>query len=254
MSKFAALLLVVSFLVASLAGCGSEAVPSVTPIAAAPTFAPATATEAPSTPTTLPPTPTTAPPASESPTATAEPPTATSAPPTSIPGPELAISSSAFPPGGTIPNQYSCFGQNLSPPLEWVGVPSDAQSLVLLVDDPDSSPPRFVHWVIYNIPPAAGGLPEGVPPDATLPDGALQGVNDFAPFGEGVFPGGAEVNLVGYDGPCPGGEHRYVFALYVLDVPLDLPAEATRVQVQEAMAGHVLAQAELTGLFAPPGG
>jgi Raf kinase inhibitor-like YbhB/YbcL family protein len=135
-----------------------------------------------------------------------------------------------------------------------MGVPQGAQSLVLLVDDPDSSPPGFVHWVIYNIPPTASGLPEGVPPDATLPDGALQGVNDFAPFGQGTFPGGAPINLIGYDGPCPGGEHRYVFTLYALDAPLALPAEATMGQVQEAMAGHILAQAELIGLFAPPGG
>jgi Raf kinase inhibitor-like YbhB/YbcL family protein len=164
----------------------------------------------------------------------------------------MEIVSSAFEPGAEIPIKYSCFGENLSPPLEWVGISEGTQSLALLVDDPDSEPPGFVHWVIYNIPPTATGLPEGVPGDASLADGSLQGVNDFAPYGEGTFPGGAAINLIGYDGPCPGNEHRYKFTLYALDAVLDLPAEATMAQVLAAMEGHVLAQAELIGLFAPP--
>jgi len=82
--------------------------------------------------------------------------------------------------------QYSCFGQNLSPALAWTGVPEGTESLALLMDDPDSPPPGFVHWVVHNIPPTATGLPEGVPGVATLDDGTLQGSNDFAQFGGGV--------------------------------------------------------------------
>lgn len=172
--------------------------------------------------------------------------------PFSATGQPLGITSTAFEAGGTIPERYSCFGENLSPPLAWTGVPPGTQSLVLLVDDPDSRPPGFVHWVIFNIPPTAAGLPEGMPAEPELGDGTRQGNNDFAPYGPGTFPGGASIHLIGYDGPCPGNEHRYVFALYALDAALDLAPEATMAQVLDAMEGHVLAQAELVGLYAPP--
>jgi len=174
-------------------------------------------------------------------------------PPTPTPGPPLQVSSAAFEPGSEIPVQYSCQGANLSPPLEWSGVPEGTQSLALVVDDPDSEPPGFVHWVIYNIPATATGLPEGVPAEATLPDGTRQGSNDFALFAdEGqTFPGGAPINRVGYDGPCPGDTHRYVFRLYALDAVLDLPAEATKADLLLAIEGHVLGEAELTGVYTP---
>jgi Raf kinase inhibitor-like YbhB/YbcL family protein len=122
---------------------------------------------------------------------------------------------------------------------------------VLLVDDPDSRPPGWVHWVIYNIPATTTALPEGFPPDATLADGTLQGRNDFYPYGAGTFPGGAQINLIGYDGPCPGGPHRYVFTLYALDTLLELPAEATMAEVLDAMQGHILGQVALTGVYTP---
>jgi Raf kinase inhibitor-like YbhB/YbcL family protein len=123
----------------------------------------------------------------------------------------------------------------------------------LVVDDPDSQPPGFVHWVIYNIPLTSTGLPEGVPGEATLPDGTRQGVNDFALFAEEgqTFPGGAPINRVGYDGPCPGDTHRYVFRVYALDASLDLPAEATKAELLAAMEWHVLGQAELMGVYTP---
>jgi hypothetical protein len=107
--------------------------------------------------------------------------------------------------------------------------------------------------VIYNLPPSSTGLPEGVPGEATLPDGSLQGANDFAPYAqEGqTHPGGAPINRVGYDGPCPPAAHRYVFTLYALDAVLDLPAEATKAELLAAMEWHVLGQAELTGVFTP---
>jgi Raf kinase inhibitor-like YbhB/YbcL family protein len=147
---------------------------------------------------------------------------------------------------------YSCFGDNVSPPLAWSGVPEGTQSLVLLLDDPDSVPAGFVHWVIFDMPPDAAGLLEDVPGQGELADGSRQGSNDFAPFGPGTFPGGAEYRMVGYDGPCPGGEHRYVFTLYALDAPLGLAPEVTMAEVVAAMEGHFLAEAELVGVFAPP--
>jgi Raf kinase inhibitor-like YbhB/YbcL family protein len=174
----------------------------------------------------------------------------------------LILSTTSFEPGGQIPVSYSCFGDNVSPALEWSGVPASAQSLLLLVYDLDagtdrgaSTPLGFAHWIVYNVPLSTGGYAEGQPAGKTLPDGAQQATNDFAPFrtaGE-AFPGGAPVKLLGYDGPCPpGGEHRYQFHLYALDARLDLPGAATLAQVLEAMEGHVLAEARLLGRFAPP--
>lgn len=171
----------------------------------------------------------------------------------------MTISSPAFATGEAIPEAYSCFGENLSPPLQWSGVPPQAQSLLLLVYDPDagagagaSTSLGFVHWAVFNIPPTTGGYPEGMP-GGVLDDGALQGTNDFEPFSRpgGLFPGGAPVRVVGYDGPCPGSEHRYVFALYALDTLLDLEAGTAVSQILEAMEGHVLAQAETMGVYAP---
>ena len=271
------LLIGILVLILLLTGCGApEATPTVKPPAATATQAPATdaptaqppastATPVPPTaaPTSTPepPTPTSEPPkpTSEPPTPTTEPPRPTSEPPT--PAPELSISTTAFAPGGDIPVQYSCFGDNLSPALAWSGVPAAAQSLVLIVHDLDagaesgaSTPLGFAHWLVYNIPPASRGYAENMPAGDTLADGALQGSNDFAQFldeGE-AFPSGAPIKLVGYDGPCPGGKHRYNFHLYALDSQLDVPPAATLSQVLAAMEGHILAQAEVVGSFALP--
>jgi Raf kinase inhibitor-like YbhB/YbcL family protein len=251
MKRAASLFLVLALIAAvALVSCG----PGAEPEPPVPPEGPPTAPSAPASP---PPSPTPALPVEEG-----ESPTATSLPsdePAASPMPEepaapLEISSSAFEPGGEIPVQYSCHGANLSPPLEWSGVPDGTQSLALVVDDPDSEPPGFVHWVVYGIPPTSSGLPEGVPAEATLPDGTLQGPNDFARFvAEGqTFPGGAPINRVGYDGPCPGATHRYVFTLYALDAVLDLEAESTMGDVLQAMDGHVLSEAELTGVYTPP--
>ena len=152
-------------------------------------------------------------------------------------------------------------GDNISPPLEWTGVPAEAQSLLLYFYDPDagfdsgaSVETGFVHWIVFNIPPTTGGYPEDVPAGDTLDDGALQGNNDFGQFvspGD-PFPGGAPIKVTGYDGPCPGNEHKYVFVLYALDTMLDLPAQATPADVLAAMEGHVIDQTELAGMYAPP--
>jgi Raf kinase inhibitor-like YbhB/YbcL family protein len=220
----------------------------------APTAAPEEPSAAAEEPTTAPPTPTPLPPQEEAPpTPTPLPPEEEETPATSTPTPPLEISSSAFEPDAEIPVQYSCEGENLSPPLEWTGVPEGTQSLALTVDDPDSDPPGFVHWVVYNVPGTSAGFPEGVPTEATLSDGTLQGANDFAPYaGQGqTFPGGAAISGIGYDGPCPSSAHRYVFTLYALDAVLDLPAEATMADLLGAIEGHVLGQAELTGVYTP---
>lgn len=209
----------------AVAGCGAGASPTAVPEGPAPTAVPPSAT-----PVT---------PAEEAATPT--------------PAPPLEISSDAFEPGGEIPIQYTCEGANLSPPIEWSGVPEGTQSMALLLDDPDSQPPGFVHWVVYNIPSTTEGLPEGVPAEASLPDGTLQGTNDFALYvGQGgTFPGGAPINLIGYDGPCPGNQHRYVFTLYALDALLDLPAEATMAEVLAAMEGRVLGPVQLAAVYTP---
>ncbi len=249
MEKPIVLLVVFAALTAlTLAGCGPGAEPS--PAAEEPTVPAEEPTSAPATATPVPPTPEPAEPA-----ATPLPPEEEEAAPIPTPVPPFEISSSAFVPNAEIPVQYSCEGTNVSPPLDWAGVPDGTQSLALTVDDPDSDPPGWVHWVVYNIPSSSTGLPEGLAAEPTLPDGTLQGTNSFALYAdEGqTFPSGAPINLVGYDGPCPGDTHRYVFTLYALDAVLDLEAEATMDELLAAVEGHVLAHTRLIGLYTPQG-
>ncbi len=148
----------------------------------------------------------------------------------------LEVTSSAFTQGNPIPARYSCKGEDISPPLTWSDPPAGTQSFVLIMDDPDAPMGTWVHWVIYNIPASARGLPENVPSDAQLPDGSVQGKNSWGRFG--------------YGGPCPpSGTHRYFFKLYALDTTLDLPAGADKRTLESAMRGHILAQGELMGTF-----
>ncbi len=152
----------------------------------------------------------------------------------------LTIRSPAFEPNGEIPARYTCDGQDVSPPLEWSGVPEGTRSLALIVDDPDAPDPAaprmvWVHWVLYNIPPDARGLPEGVGP-ADLPPGTRQGLNDW--------------KRTGYGGPCPPiGRHRYFFKLYALGEELPDLGTPTKAQLLKAMEGRILAQAELVGTY-----
>ena len=152
----------------------------------------------------------------------------------------LSLASPAFAPGGEIPALFTCEGRDLSPALEWAGVPEAAQSLVLIVDDPDAPDPKaprmtWVHWVLYNMPPSARGLPEGVAAKA-LPAGTKPGTNDF--------------KRASYGGPCPPiGRHRYFHKLYALDTVLPDLGAATKAQVEAAMKGHVIAHAELMGTY-----
>jgi len=147
----------------------------------------------------------------------------------------LAISSSAFAEGDTIPSTYTCDGNDVSPPLNWDGAPSDAASMVLIADDPDAPGGTWVHWVAYNIPAATTELPEAASPDG-LPAGAMEGLNDW---GE-----------LGYGGPCPPeGSHRYFFRLYALDIELEGLQDPTRADVEAAMQDHIVAEAELMGTY-----
>ena len=148
----------------------------------------------------------------------------------------LEITSSAFSEGEMIPTGYTCDGPDVSPDLAWTGVPETTQSLALICDDPDAPMGTWVHWVLFNIPPGARGLPDEIPPDAALENGARHGTNDFG--------------RLGYGGPCPpGGTHRYFFKLYALDTDLDLASGITKAQLIEAMEGHILAEAQLIGKY-----
>ncbi len=149
----------------------------------------------------------------------------------------LNIRSTAFEPNGTIPRKYTCDGPDVSPPLRWDDPPAGTQSFALIMDDPDAPAGTWVHWVLFNLPGSARALPENVPRDGQLPDGARQGRNDF--------------RKTGYGGPCPpkGPAHRYFFKLYALDAKLGLKAGATKAEVEKAMQEHILAQGELVGRY-----
>ena len=148
----------------------------------------------------------------------------------------LSLTSSAFTNGGKIPRKYTCEGDDISPPLAWSATPQGTKSLALIVDDPDAPDPAkpqrvYVHWVLYNIPPGSSGIDEG----GSNPAGSVAGTNDF---GKQHF-----------GGSCPPiGRHRYFFKLYALDTTLSL-SSAKKADVEKAMKGHILAQAELMGTY-----
>jgi Raf kinase inhibitor-like YbhB/YbcL family protein len=156
----------------------------------------------------------------------------------------LVLSSNAFAAGGEIPSLHTCEGGDVSPALSWADVPAAAESLVLIVDDPDAPDPKaprmtWVHWVLYNIPTTAAGLPEAIAPDG-LPAGTREGQNDW--------------KRTGYGGPCPPiGRHRYFHKLYALDTVLPDLGTPTKAQVEKAMDGHVLEKAELIGTYQKTG-
>lgn len=152
----------------------------------------------------------------------------------------LTLTSSAFSHNGSIPAQYSCEGNDISPDLSWDDVPDNAKSLVLIVDDPDAPDPAapkltWVHWVLYNIPANATGLPQAVAAKA-LPAGTKEGLNDW--------------KRTGYGGPCPPiGRHRYFHKLYALDIVLPDLGRPTKADIEKAMKGHVLAETQLIGTY-----
>lgn len=152
----------------------------------------------------------------------------------------LTLSSTAFKHGGTIPKKYTCQGEDISPPLSWTNVPAEAKSLALIIDDPDAPDPNaprmtWVHWLLYNIPVTVSGLAEHMSA-AKLPPGTQEGMNDW--------------HRTGYGGPCPPiGRHRYFHKLYVLDALLPDLHKPDKSKLEKAMQGHIIAQAELIGIY-----
>ena len=152
----------------------------------------------------------------------------------------LNLTSPAFAANGSIPAKYTCEGADVSPPLEWSGAPSGAKSFALIVDDPDAPDPAkpqrvYVHWVIYNIPASTTKLPENAAKSG-LPSEAVQGSNDFG--------------KQSYGGPCPPiGRHRYFFKLYALDTELKGFNNPNKAQLEKAMRGHLVGNAELMGTY-----
>ncbi|UCE97149.1 MAG: YbhB/YbcL family Raf kinase inhibitor-like protein [Dehalococcoidia bacterium] len=149
----------------------------------------------------------------------------------------LSISSPTFNDGEKIPAKFTCDGQDISPQLDWSGIPKGTESLTLIVEDPDAPGGIFTHWMIFNISPDNKGLSEATPAMPKLPDGSLQVDNDFG--------------RMGYGGPCPppGKPHRYHFTLYALDRKLDLAIGSSRNQVLNGIKNQILAKGRLTGIY-----
>jgi Raf kinase inhibitor-like YbhB/YbcL family protein len=149
----------------------------------------------------------------------------------------LQLTSTAFSPGELIPKKFTCDGPDVSPQLGWNGPPARTESFALIADDPDAPVGTWVHWVLYDLPANARELAEAVAKQEQLPNGARQGRNDFG--------------KTGYGGPCPppGKPHRYFFKLYALDAKPNLKAGATKADLERAMKGHILGQAELMGRY-----
>ena len=149
---------------------------------------------------------------------------------------EIKITSSSFEEGGFIPKKYTCDSTNVSPPLEWSGIPGSIKELALICDDPDAPMGTWVHWVLYDLPFNINKLPENAPTDKVLENGTTQGTNDF--------------HKIGYGGPCPPGEtHRYFFKIYALDTELNLEPGKTKTELIKSIEGHILAEGQLMGKY-----
>jgi Raf kinase inhibitor-like YbhB/YbcL family protein len=143
----------------------------------------------------------------------------------------LAITCPAFKHNGFIPRQYTCDGKDVNPPLMIEGIPQGAKSLALIVDDPDAPVGVWVHWVLWNIDPKTKNIKENA-----VPPGALQGKSDF------------RKNI--YGGPCPpSGNHRYFFKVYALDMIPTISQNSTKIDLEKAMKGHILAEGQIIGLY-----
>jgi len=149
---------------------------------------------------------------------------------------EIKLMSTAFNEGEMIPSKYTCNGLDVSPPLSWISVPEGTKSLALICDDPDAPFGTWVHWVLFNLPPELHELPENIPAEKELENGAKHGKNDFHDFG--------------YGGPCPpSGTHRYLFKLYALDTEIVLEPGIKKAKLVKAMKGHILAEGKLMGKY-----
>ncbi|HEU4389006.1 MAG TPA: YbhB/YbcL family Raf kinase inhibitor-like protein [Blastocatellia bacterium] len=151
---------------------------------------------------------------------------------------KIEITSTAFNDGGAIPPEHTCQGKDSSPALKWSGLPNQTRSIAVTCDDPDAPGGAWVHWVLYNVPAATGGLGAAIATTASLPDGSAQGKNDFG--------------RIGYGGPCPpaGPAHHYYFRVYALDTDLAFKSGATKRELEDAMRGHVVAEGALIGTYA----
>ena len=153
----------------------------------------------------------------------------------------IRITSDAFKPDQPIPRKFTGDGDDVSPALDWSGVPDGTKELAMIVDDPDAPRPEpWIHWVICKLPPTTAGLPEGVPTDKKLPQlgGALQGINDF--------------KKIGYGGPAPPkghGTHHYRFHLYALDRALQVEPGLDNKALIAALSGHILGEGMLVGTY-----
>jgi Raf kinase inhibitor-like YbhB/YbcL family protein len=146
-------------------------------------------------------------------------------------GGKMKITTTVFQEGGNIPSKFTCDGADANPPLRFEGVPAEAKSLALIVDDPDAPGGLFTHWLVWNIDPKTTAVEEN-----GAPSNSLQGKNDFGKSG--------------YGGPCPpSGTHRYFFKIFALDRQLDLAAGSKRAQLDAQMRGHIIAQGELMGRY-----
>lgn len=150
---------------------------------------------------------------------------------------ELTVTSAAFTEGATLDSKFTCDGSDVSPPLQWKGAPPGAKSFAIIVDDPDAPAGTWVHWVLFNLPPATISLSENLPKTSALPNGAGQGFNSF--------------DEVGYRGPCPplGKAHRYFFKVYALDTMLSLGGHPRKKDLLKAMEGHILGFGQLMGKY-----
>ncbi|MBI2653981.1 YbhB/YbcL family Raf kinase inhibitor-like protein [Candidatus Woesearchaeota archaeon] len=143
---------------------------------------------------------------------------------------DMKITSSAFVNNGVMPSEFTCDGEDLSPLLSISDVPSNAKSLVLIMDDPDAPVGTWDHWIVFNMPASTKEIPKGTEPDG------IAGRNSWG--------------RTGYGGPCPpSGTHRYFFKLYALDTELNLPEGTTKKEIERAMQGYIIAQAQLIGLY-----
>jgi hypothetical protein len=150
---------------------------------------------------------------------------------------KIELKTTSFTPGGFIPKRFTCEAEDVSPALAWTDPPAGTQSFAIIEDDPDAPSGTFVHWLVFDLPAAYRRLPEALSGNDQLPGGGRQGTNGFS--------------RIGYSGPCPppGRPHRYFIRLYALDATLNLRPGARRKELDAAMQGHILAQAELMGRY-----
>jgi Raf kinase inhibitor-like YbhB/YbcL family protein len=150
---------------------------------------------------------------------------------------EIVVESDAFGSHGEIPSRYTCDGADISPHLTWSGVPANAKSVVLSVNDPDAPRGTWNHWFVYDIPASVDHLIEGASNTHRLPTGSVEAMNDFMKHA--------------YGGPCPpAGRHRYVFTVRAVDQAVSEKG-LSRAEVERRIAGHVLAEGRLIGVYGP---